>query len=101
MYTNDGVTKEKAVEKPVESGCAMHSLAAAQGKRKSGEEAGQRHKDEDVLLYSCGDENRGPPKDVCFCNDSNKAFRKWLNDKHYKTIQDLNKEWGSQYKTFD
>ncbi|MBI4028168.1 MAG: beta-galactosidase trimerization domain-containing protein [Verrucomicrobia bacterium] len=100
MYTNGGVTKQDAAVKPVEAACAIHSEKSYQSHREGGQKAGERHKNDDILLYSCGDENRGPPKDICFCEASKAAIRKQLQEKYYKTIDDLNKEWGTTYKSF-
>jgi hypothetical protein len=54
-----------------------------------------------VLAYGCADENRDPPPDVCFCKICLDAFRKWLRETQYKTLEDLNREWMTAFKTWD
>jgi len=101
MANATGVTKEQAAAKPVEKGNRAGDPEAPALMRKIGEERGALGKDEDVLIYRCGDENRGPIKDICFSEDSKKTFRRWLQEHQYKTIEELNQEWGTSYGSFD
>jgi hypothetical protein len=101
MYSNTGVTKEQAAAKPVEAGNIVGSPKALEEKRMAGEKAGAAHKDEDILIYSCGDENRGPIKDIDFSEQGKRAFRKWLQERAYKGLDELNAEWKTSYKSFE
>jgi hypothetical protein len=56
------------------------------------------------LHYSIGDEigigDMASPHDLCGCGYCMAGYRRWLKAR-YGTIDDLNREWDSRYKTFD
>src|SRR5262249_16796755 len=100
LASNQGLNKKAATEKPDWEGCYQspkHLEAQFAGAAKSG----QAHAHEDILMYTCGDENRGPIADMCFCKASLAEFRDWLKATQYADIAALNAEWGTAYKSFD
>jgi hypothetical protein len=101
MYTNAGVTKQDAAKKTVESACVIHNPKTIPTYRERVGKNGEKYKDDDVLIYTCADENKGPPKGVCYCEDSKLAIRKQLQELYYPSIVELNKEWGTSFKSFD
>lgn len=69
--------------------------------RARGTEVAKMWSHRNVLAYGCADENRDPPPDVCFCKICIDAFRKWLRETQYKSIEDLNREWMTALKAWD
>lgn len=101
MYTVGGVTKADASKKPVEMGNASTNPKAPAEYFAKAAEIGKKRRDDGVLLYYNGDENRGSGKDVDFSENGKRGLREWLQKYNYKTISDLNREWGTDYKSFD
>jgi len=101
MSSAGGVTKQQAATNQVEHGNILTSPAACDKYRETGIERGTKYRHEDVLVYSCADENRASGKDVDFSEDGKRALRKWLQEACYKTIEELNREWGASYRSFD
>ncbi len=101
MYTSGGVTKEQAATNKVETGNIICSPDAPARNFEAGAKRGAIYKDDDVLIYSCGDENRGSGKDVDFSESGKRELRKFVQAHFYKTIADLNREWGTAFSSFD
>lgn len=60
-------------------------------------------KDVGVFFYNLGDENASAineREENCFCADCQRRFRTYLKGQ-YKTLAALNREYGSNYKSFD
>jgi len=57
---------------------------------------GQKHP---VLVYNMRDE--GPVSGCCLHPACLKAYRGWLKEQYKDSLDGLNREWGSQYKTWD
>ena len=56
-----------------------------------------------VMFYNLGDENTGADvleDENCFCDDCQRRFREYLKREH-GTIENLNKNYGSKYKSFN
>lgn len=101
MRTAGGVTKQQSLTNKVEVGNAITAPDAVQGYFKEGAARAARSKDEDVLVYSCADENRGSGKDVDFSESGKKALREWLKKYQYKDLAALNAEWATDFKSWD
>lgn len=97
-----GIKKEEAAKEP-EKGVAgsIGSPEIDVAHRARGVEEAKTWSHRSVLAYGCADENRDPPPDVCFCKICLEAFRKWLKETQYKSLDDLNKEWMSAFTTWD
>lgn len=56
------------------------------------------------LYYTVADEsgiaNQAAPFDFCFSPDCKASFREWLQQR-YSSLEALNKQWGSSYKSWD
>lgn len=70
-------------------------------KRIAGEMARHYANNENVIAFQIDNEFGGR----CFCDSCKRAFQKWLEDK-YKSIDELNKRWGTvfwsqEYDSFD
>lgn len=58
-----------------------------------------------IIAWQLHNEYNCPPVSECYCDNCQNAFRLWLKER-YKTIENLNKEWGTtvwstKYNSFD
>lgn len=54
-----------------------------------------------LLLFGTADENEGPGPDVNFSEVALDAFRKWLADTQYASLDELNREWATDFAAWD
>lgn len=105
LYANKGTTKAQRAEpqdpnKPLPV-YVPSDPEALKKQYDAGRAAGERSRHINALMYSLGDENRGPPKDIGFSDVALKSFREWLRDMAYASLADLNVEWRTDFAAWD
>jgi len=105
MYANRGTTKAERLnpkdpEKPqTVVACARPDMP--EKRREAGRKAGERYRQWNAVMYSMGDENRGPGKDICFSDAALGALRKWLKETQYASLDALNAEWKTHFTSWE
>ncbi len=99
MACNNGVKKAEMAAKGDQE--TFTSPAVAEGLRRRTAEVAKAKEAWNILMFTMGDECRAPLPDTDFSKTGLAEFRKWLQNGSYATLDDLNAEWKTSFKTWD
>jgi hypothetical protein len=99
MACNNGVRKaDMAAKGDAET---FTSPKVAQGLREATARVVKEKEAWNVLMFTMGDECRAPLPDTDFTKTGLAEFRKWLQAGQYNSLDALNAEWRTAFKTWD
>jgi hypothetical protein len=105
LYANSGTTLEQRLNpKDPAAKQVVYAPANPDAVAKNHEvmaERGKTYRTFNSILYSLGDENRGEIADTCFSDVALKSLREWLQATQYASLDALNGEWKTAFKSWD
>ena len=72
-----------------------------QQRKEAAAKAAAELRDDNLLLYQMGDENRVNTKDVDFSPAGLALLRRWLRETQYADLAALNAQWKAQFQAWD
>lgn len=99
MACNNGVKKADMAAKGDQE--TFTSPKVAQGLREATARVAKEKEAWNLLMFTMGDECRAPLPDTDFTKVGLAEFRKWLQTGQYKSLDALNAEWKTAFKTWD